>query len=441
MMKNTDILSRGVQQPQARDLEEAILGNLMLKKDFYALVSEILTPQSFYDETNKLIYIAIQDLARKPEQAIDMLTVIEQLKSNGTLEAAGGVSRIKNMTQGSLPSESVKSYSEIIARKFLAREVISFSYDLYNKAFDESIDIFNLMQTAEADLFKLAYKNIKKSLTAISDEEIDELGKNKKEGVPSGFTELDEITLGWQKSNLIIIAGRTSVGKTTLALTMAKNMAVDHNIPIAFFSLEMSRRELTERLASNIADIRADVIRKGELMSDDRNLIKEKLHKDNDTLFIDDTEGLSVLELRTKARRAVKEHQIQCIIIDYLQLMITAGETEAEKFKLREQEVAYISRSLKSLAKELEIPVIALSQLNRNPEMRVDKRPELFDLRESGAIEQDADVVCFIHKRKVRETEEEKYQLLVAKHRNGPTKDIDITFDKNKVRIENGMTN
>ncbi|BAG83657.1 replicative DNA helicase [Candidatus Azobacteroides pseudotrichonymphae] len=438
-------------QPQARELEEAVLGALMLEKDSYALISEILTPQSFYDKTHELIFTAIRDLAGKPEQAIDMLTVIEQLKSNGTLKDAGGVSHIASITQKVVSSEHLEYHARIIAQKSLARELISFSFSLTDKAFDETIDVSDLMQEAEAQLFELSRKNIKKDLTHIAQIVMGAYAlikayasrPDKVFGLPSGFTELDALTLGWQKSDLIIIAGRPSMGKTAFVLSMAKNMAIDKKIPVAFFSLEMSNIQLINRLIVNVSNIDSEKIKNGKLKSDEWVLLEEKIKLlYNAPIYVDDTPSLSIFEFRTKARRLVKEYKVQCLFVDYLQLMNVSGIS----FSIREQEVSFISRSLKSLAKELDIPIIALSQLNRNIENRSQcRRPQLSDLRESGAIEQDADVVCFIHRPEQYKILEDaqgndlkgKAEIILAKHRNGPTGDILLSFKQEFIRFQN----
>lgn len=438
--------------PQARELEEAVLGALMLEKDAYSIVSDILKPESFYDPTHQLIYGAIQGLAMQ-QKPVDVLTVVEELKRRGELTAAGGAVYVAELSEKVASAAHIEYHSRIIAQKYLARELISFSSDVTQQAFDETIDVDDLMQETEGRLFEISQRNVKKDVIQINPiikEAMDniQIAANRKDGMSglaTGFKKLDELTSGWQNSDLIIIAARPAMGKTALVLSMAKNMALDYDTPVAIFSLEMSNVQLVNRLIVNVCQIRGESIKSGRL-SDDEWIRLDKNHKllYNAPLYIDDTPSLSVFELRTKARRLVREHGIRAIIIDYLQLMNASGMN----FGSREQEVSMISRSLKGLAKELNIPIIALSQLNRGVETRQGnegKRPQLADLRESGAIEQDADIVCFIHRPEYyRITEDEKgnsligmAEIIVAKHRNGPTGIATMRFDNEYARFAN----
>jgi replicative DNA helicase len=442
----------GKVQPQAPDLEKTVLGALMLEKDAYSEVSEILRPECFYDKRHELIFRAIVDLALSL-RPIDMLTVTEQLKRNGALQDAGGMSYISELTANVASTVHLEFHSKIIAQKYIARELIHFSGLVQGKAFDETFDIEDLMQEAEAQLFEISQRNIKKdalqinpvikeALTAIQKAAVRKEGLS---GLSSGFIELDKITSGWQNSDLVIIAARPAMGKTAFVLSMAKNMAVNFKIPVALFSLEMSNVQLVNRLITNVCEIQGDKIKSGRLEQYEWKQLDIKLNDLYDApIYVDDTPSLSVFELRTKARRLVREHGIKCIIIDYLQLMNASGMA----FGSREQEVSIISRSLKGLAKELNIPIIALSQLNRGVEARSGadgKRPQLADLRESGAIEQDADMVCFIHRPEyygIRESPDGKdltglAEIIVAKHRNGAVGDLWLTFKHNFVRFEN----
>lgn len=443
-------------QPQARELEEAILGALMLEKDAYAMISEILTPQSFYDKTHELIFTAIRDLAMKQEP-IDMLTVVEQLRRSGELEAVGGVSYIAQLSQKVVSSAHLEYHARIVAQKSLARELITFSSHVAGKAFDETNDVDDLMQEAEGQLFEISQRNLKKDVTPINPiirEAIDLMTEASKRpeglsGLQSGFKDLDKITSGWQNSDLIIIAARPAMGKTAFVLSMAKNMAVNFTTPVAVFSLEMSNVQLVNRLIVNVTEIPGEKIKSGQLRQDEWFQLDQRIKLLYDApIFVDDTPSLSVFELRTKARRLVKEHKVKCLIIDYLQLMNASGMN----FGSREQEVSIISRSLKGLAKELNIPIIALSQLNRSVETRSikdntpdAKRPQLSDLRESGAIEQDADIVCFIHRPEYYKIFEDshgndlrgKAEIIIAKHRNGSTGDILLSFKHEYVRFQN----
>ena len=387
-------------QPQAPELEEAVLGALMIEKDAYSLVSEILRPESFYERRHQLIYSAIVDLAVN-QKPVDILTVKEQLSKRGDLEEVGGPFYITQLSSKVASSAHIEYHARIIAQKSLARELITFTSNIQSKAFDETLDVDDLMQEAEGKLFEISQQNMKKDYTQINPV-IDEAYKliqkaaartDGLSGLESGFTKLDKMTSGWQNSDLIIIAARPAMGKTAFVLSMAKNIAVDYRNPVALFSLEMSNVQLVNRLIANVCEIPSEKIKSGQLANYEWQQLDYKLKNLMDApLYVDDTPSLSVFELRTKARRLVR-----IIIIDYLQLMNASGMA----FGSRQEEVSTISRSLKGLAKELSIPIIALSQLNRGVESRegIDgKRPQLSDLRESGAIEQDADMVCFIHR-------------------------------------------
>ena len=437
--------------PQALELEEVVLGALMLEKDAYSVVSEFLKPECFYKESHQNIYTAITNLALNQEP-IDMLTVTQQLKKIGKLEEVGGQAFLSELTGKVASAANIEYHAQTIVQKYLARELIRVSSDIQTKAFDEKTDVDELMQDAEGQLFEITQRNLKKDVTHIGPiitEAIDliQAAANRPDGftgIPSGFNYLDQITSGWQKSDLIIIAARPAMGKTAFVLSMAKNMAVEYNFPVAIFSLEMSNVQLVNRLIVNVSEIEGEKIKHGKLA----NFEWEQLHSRtsqllNAPIFIDDTPSLSVFELRTKARRLVKEQKIQCIIIDYLQLMNASGMN----YGSREQEVSMISRSLKGLAKELNIPIIALSQLNRGVEGRTgaDKRPQLSDLRESGAIEQDADMVLFIHRPEYYKITQDENgnsllgiaEIIIAKHRNGSTDDIRLKFTKEFIKFEN----
>lgn len=451
--KETTLLSDiGKIQPQARELEEAVLGALMLEKDAYSLVSDILKPESFYDSIHQTIYRAIVDLAIR-QAPIDMLTVVEQLKKDGELEAVGGPVYVAQLTEKVASAAHIEFHARIIAQKYLARELISFSSLVTSKAFDDTSDVDDLMQEAESKLFEISQRNVKKDVTQINPvikEALNllEIAANRPEGLSglqTGFNDLDKITSGWQNSDLVIIAARPAMGKTAFVLSMAKNMAVAYNYPIALFSLEMSNVQLVNRLIVNTCEIPGEKIKNGQLAPYEWEQLDFKIKELYDApLFIDDTPSLSVFELRTKARRLVREHGIKMIIIDYLQLMNASGMN----YGSREQEVSMISRSLKGLAKELNIPIIALSQLNRGVEGRAGaegKRPQLSDLRESGAIEQDADMVCFIHRPEYYKIFEDDKgnsliglaEIIIAKHRNGATGDVMLRFKSEFARFQN----
>ena len=431
-------------QPQAPELEEAVLGALMIEKDAYSLVSEILRPESFYEHRHQLIYAAITDLAVN-QKPVDILTVKEQLSKRGDLEEVGGPFYITQLSSKVASSAHIEYHARIIAQKYLARELISFSSQIQSKAFDETTDVDDLMQEAEGKLFEISQRNVKKDVTQINPVikealKMLENAANQKEGLSglrTGFDGLDKITSGWQNSDLVIIAARPAMGKTAFVLSMAKNMAVNFNTPVALFSLEMSNVQLVNRLIVNVCEIPGEKIKSGRLEKYEWEQMDYKIKELYDApIYVDDTPSLSVFELRTKARRLVREHDIKCIIIDYLQLMNASGMS----FGSREQEVSMISRSLKGLAKELNIPIIALSQLNRGVENR-----QGADLRESGGIEQDADMVCFIHRPEYYKiTEDERgnslvglAEIIIAKHRNGATGDVRLRFKSEFAKFMN----
>lgn len=437
-------------QPQALNLEQAVLGALMIEKDAYSMVSEILRPESFYDHRHQLIFEAIQRLNIE-QRPVDLLTVQEQLKRSGTLEEVGGPFYITQLSGMVASSAHIEYHARIIAQKHLARELITYTSAIQSKAFDETQDVDELMQEAEGKLFEISQQNMKKDYTQIDPvvKEAYQMLKNAAasgdglSGIPSGFKQLDNITSGWQNSDLVILAARPAMGKTAFALSMAKNIAVDQKIPLAFFSLEMSNVQLVNRLISNVCEIPSEKIRSGQLAPFEWGQLDYKLNElVGAPLYIDDTPSLSVFELRTKARRLVREHQVKAIMIDYLQLMNASGMS----FGNRQEEVSTISRSLKGLAKELNIPILALSQLNRgvaNREGNEGKRPQLSDLRESGAIEQDADMVIFIHRPEYYRILEldgidyrGKAEIIIAKHRNGAVGDVLLTFKKEFTRFQ-----
>ncbi len=433
--------------PQAVELESSVLGALMLERDAFSIVSEILKPECFYKEAHEKIYKAIVDLATK-EEPVDLYTVTEQLRKNDHLEEIGGPSYIAMLTSNIASAAHLEYHSKIIAQKYVARELIRISTDIQTKAFDEKMDVDDLMQQAEGAIFEVSQRNNKRDVQQIDPVIKEAIARiqaaaERKEGlsgISSGFYALDKITSGWQRSDLVIIAARPAMGKTAFVLSMAKNIAVDNGVPCAVFSLEMSNVQLVNRMIVNVCQIPADKIKNGRLDNYEWKQLDMKIKSlEGAPVYIDDTPSLSILEFRTKARRLVRDHGVQIIIIDYLQLMNAQGMS----FFSREGEVSLISRSLKGLAKELDIPIIALSQLNRGVENRgaqntVDgKKPQLSDLRESGAIEQDADMVCFIHRPEYYKIYQDPTsgkdlrgvaQIIIAKHRNGATGDVDLKF-------------
>ncbi len=448
--------SLGRLQPQELEFEKSVLGALLLEKDAYSLISDILTPESFYDPRNQKVYSAISKL-HVAQHPVDILTVVEQLRTDGTFDEVGGVAYLSSLTQNIVSSSHIEYHARVIAQKSTARELISYSANVQDKAFDPTQDIDELMQEAEGSLFKLSQKKLKKDyqqIDSVITEAYEMLHKAAERtdgmsGIASGFHALDRMTSGWQNSDLVILAARPAMGKTAFALSMAKNISVDQNIPVALFSLEMSNVQLINRVIVNTCEIKGEKIKSGQLEDYEwaqlDNKIKDLIGK---PMFVDDTPSLSVFELRTKARRLVKEHGVKLIMIDYLQLMNASGMS----FGSRQEEVSTISRSLKGLAKELNIPILALSQLNRGVENRPggentldSKRPQLSDLRESGAIEQDADMVIFIHRPEYYHLYKDengndlrgKAVIIIAKHRNGAVGDVLLTFKGQYARFEN----
>lgn len=439
-------------QPQAVDIEKMVLGALMVDKDAFSVVSEILHPETFYEPRSQKIYKAIQTLSLN-EDPVDIMTVVEELKREGTLDDIGGAGYILELSERVASSAHIEYHAKILAQKYLARQLISFASVIETKAFDETVDVDELMQEAEGSLFELSQKNMRQDYIQIDPvvkqavEILQKAAANKGglTGIPTGYAKLDDYTSGWQRSDLVIIAGRPAMGKTSFALSLAKNIAVDYDTPIAFFSLEMNNVQLVNRLISNVCEIEGKKILNGQLDDEEWKRLDKNVRKlQAAPIYIDDTPGMSIFELRTKARRLVREKGVQVIMIDYLQLMNANGA----RFGSRQEEVSTISRSLKGLAKELDIPVLALSQLNRTVEGRegIDgKRPQLSDLRESGAIEQDADMVLFVHRPEYYRifTDEKgndlhgKAQIIIAKHRKGGTGDVLLNFRGEFTRFEN----
>jgi len=432
----------GKLQPQAIELEQAVLGALMIDNESLSDTIDSLQAEYFYKTEHQKIFEAIVNLFNRT-QPVDILTVSEELKRMEQLEFVGGLAYISELTNNVASSSNTEFHARIIAEKFIKRSLISISNNIIGDAFNDSVDIFDLLNTAEEKLFTVTEGTLRKSYDKMSTlikgalENI-EILRNKEDGlsgVPSGFSNLDRITSGWQKSDLIIVAGRPGMGKTAFALTMARNIAVDHNTPIGFFSLEMSAEQLVNRLIASEAELGASKLRKGDLADHEMVQLHEKIkHLSEAPIYIDDTPGLTVFELRAKARRLVKNNGVGIIMIDYLQLMHAGGNSGN-----REQEISTISRSLKGIAKELKIPVIALSQVNRGVESRTgvgSKRPMLSDLRESGAIEQDADIVTFIYRPEYYKIYEwdngddsrGQGEVIIAKHRNGSLANVRLKF-------------
>ena len=444
--------------PQAIELEEAILGALLIDRDALSKVIDILSSESFYVDGHQKIFEAITQLFGDSDP-IDILTVSQRLKKEGELNNIGGEAKLIGLSTRVSSSAHIEFHSRIVVQKHIQRELIRISHSMIEQAYDETNDVLELLDTAEQSLFNISQGNLKKNyegsfeLVKQALQKIEDISKKEGlSGVPSGFKGVDRVTAGWQKSDLIIIASRPGMGKTALSLSMARNMAIDHKIPIGVFSLEMSSVQLITRLISSETGIGAEKLRKGNLEPIEWQQLSSKVKKLEDApIFIDDTPALSIFDLRAKCRRLVAQHKVQIIVIDYLQLM-TAGVTKSNGN--REQEISTISRSLKSIAKELEIPVIALSQLSRAVETRGgSKRPLLSDLRESGAIEQDADIVSFIYRPEyyqIHEWDDDgspcdgQAELIVAKHRNGSLEKVRLRFEGSMAKfsdLENNEQN
>jgi len=434
-------MEHGKVPPNAVELEDAVLGALMLESEALTDVVEILKPESFYKLEHQRIFGAILDLFSKSEP-IDILTVTSWLKKNGLLELVGGPYYVSKLTDRVASSANAEYHARIIAQKHIQRELIRVSGDIYHEAFEDTTDVLELLDKAETSLFAVAEGNLRKSYDTMSSlvnqalKVVEEASKKEGgvTGVPSGYTDLDRLTGGWQNSDLLIIAARPAMGKTSFVLTMARNMAVQHKRPVALFSLEMASIQLVNRLIASESGIDSDKLKKGQLTKADWDHLHGSLKQLSEApLFIDDTAALSVFELRAKCRRLKAQHNIEMVIVDYLQLMSAGGNGGN-----REQEISTISRSLKSIAKELEIPVIALSQLSRAVETRGGtKRPMLSDLRESGAIEQDADMVMFLYRPEyygIEISEETNLptqgltELIIAKNRAGATATVPLKF-------------
>lgn len=443
-------------QPQAVEIERVVLGALMVDSDAFSVVSELLKPETFYEPRHQKIYEAIRNM-NMDERPVDIMTLNDELSKMGEIDKVGGVDYLMEISSQVASAAHVESHARILAEKYMQRQLIHFAGDIETKAYDSSVDVDELMQQAEGSLFQISQNNMKQDFTQVAPvvknavEILQRAASNKGglTGIPTGYVGMDEITSGWQASDLVIIAGRPAMGKTSFALSIAKNVAVDYGVPIGFFSLEMNNVQLVNRLISNVCEVSGRKILNGQLDPSDWERLDKRIGRLTDApIYVDDTPGLSVFELRTKARRLVREKGVKIIMIDYLQLMNANGM----KFGSRQEEVSTISRSLKGLAKELDIPVLALSQLSRNVENREGlegKRPQLSDLRESGAIEQDADMVLFVHRPEYYHilTDEKgndlrgMAQIIIAKHRKGATGDVLLTFKGQFTRFQDPERN
>lgn len=439
-------LEMGNKPPQALDFEEAVLGAMLIEPNCVDEAMEELTPGCFYDPRHRMIFEAMVSLVNE-HVPLDILPVSQKLKETGNLETIGGTVALANLSQKIGAAAHVDYYIKILKQKCIQRDLITASFDILKNSYDDSVNVDDLIDSAQTKIFAAIQNNVKKEVQEIGSVirmAIDDIEKMQDQtgysGVPSGYPSIDKITMGWQNSDLIILAARPSVGKTAFALNIARNAAVDFNMPVAVFSLEMPAIQLAKRLMTSETSLSADKIKGGVKLEDyEWDQLNYKLKAlSRAPFYVDDTPSLPVTEFRTKAKRLVKNNGVRLIIVDYLQLM----QGPAELRGMREQEVAAISRTLKATAKELDVPIIALSQLSRNAVQREKSngRPQLSDLRESGSIEQDADMVIFIHRPDylgLSESPEGKEltQIIIAKHRNGEIADIPMRFKSEKVRF------
>ena len=439
-------LEMGNIPPQALDVEEAVLGAMLLESSAVDMALEELTPSCFYDEKHRLVFEAMSELVTE-HVAVDIVTCTSKLRQKGNLEAVGGAVVLAGLSQKVGAAAHIEFYVKILKQKAIQRDLITASTEILRDAYDDSVAVDNLIDDAQSKVYAAIQNNMKKDVQDIGsliNDAMDQIQFNQKNlglsGVPSGFPSLDRITRGWQKSDLVILAARPSVGKTAFALNILRNAAVDHHRPVAIFSLEMSALQLVMRLMTSESGISADKLKGGARLEEYewKQLEMRLAELSKAPLYIDDTPSIPLMEFRTKVKRLVKQKDVQLVIVDYLQLM----QGPAELRGLREQEVAAISRGLKATAKELNIPIIALSQLSRNAVQRTggNGKPQLSDLRESGSIEQDADMVIFIHRPDYLGLGEspagkEATQVIIAKHRNGEVCDLEMLFKSEQVRF------
>lgn len=439
-------LDMGKVPPQAIEIEEAVLGALLLEPNVVADVLDSLSDECFYKDANRKIFKAITSLSTS-HQPIDLFTVSEQLKRDQVLEEVGGLLYLSQLSSKIGAAAHIDTHVKILLEKYTQRSLISISYEIQKDSYDDAVPVDDLLESAQDKMFKLAERSMKREtrpIHSVITEAIAEIEHNQTRddglsGITSGFVGIDKMTLGWQPSDLIIIAARPAMGKTAFVLTMARNMAVEHNIPVALFSLEMSSLQLVKRLLVPESGLSSQKIKGGQKMEEHELFQLNERIKNlaQAPLYIDDTPSLSILEFRSKARKLVRASGVKAIIVDYLQLMSGPPDLRG----MREQEVSAISRSLKGVAKELSIPIIALSQLSRAVETRGgNKRPQLSDLRESGAIEQDADIVMFIHRPDYYGLQEDPTrqglaEIIIAKHRNGEVGDVQMKFRQSEAKF------
>lgn len=421
--------------PHSREAEESVLGALLIDKDAIIAIAEFLKPEDFYDERHKLIYEAAL-LLYDERVPLDILTISEKLKKKKALKEVGGVAYLADLANKVPTAAHVEHYGKIVKDASTKRSLMRVAATLVDMSMDEGIASDELLDKAESEIFSLTQKNVARAFVPVREaladsfDRLDELHKQAEgiRGIPTGFSDLDDALAGMQRSNLIILAARPGVGKTSLALNITQNVALKYKRPVGFFSLEMSREELVDRLLVAQADIDAWRLKTGKLSEEDFTKLSNAMGELAEApIYIDDTPGLSILEMRTKARRLQVESGVDLIVVDYLQL------AKSRLLENRVQEVSEISQGLKNLARELKVPVLALSQLSRAVEQRGEKKPQLADLRESGSIEQDADVVMFLWRESDDDTQ--SYHLDIAKHRNGPLRQINLYFKGDRIRF------
>ena len=426
--------------PHSLEAEKAVLGCILIDNNSISDVLEHISHLSFYDRANTIIFETMLELYDKTIP-IDSVNLINSLKKNNHLESVGGAYYVTGLSQDAPSVSNAEYYSKIVHEKYVLRMIIKTSKEMNSLAYEDN-EISEIIDKAEQHLFSISEISNKKKFQELEPmlEKVLEIWGNRKKGditgVPSGFQDLDNQISGFQNSDLIVLAARPSMGKTALALNIARNAAINNDMKLGFFSLEMSTQQLTERLLSSEAEISSHLVRTGKLPKRDWSKLSEAANSLSQAkIYIDDSPGLNIMELRAKARQMKLDKNINMILVDYLQLLHKQGKVES-----RQQEISYISRSLKALAKELDIPIIALSQLSRAPESRSDHRPIMSDLRESGAIEQDADIVLFIFRKFVYSKDEEDKgiaELIVSKHRNGPTGVVKLSFIDDYAKFEN----
>lgn len=435
--------------PQNSEAEASLLGALLIDSDAIVKVADNISAEDFFEARHKRIYEAINQLYEQHE-AIDVLTLTDKLRSNGHLESVGGPAYLTELTNFVPTAAHVEQYADIVAQKALRRRLITASRDIVNLGYDESKQLRELIEEAETRLFEVSQTHIKQNIISLeailaeSFDRLDDLHKDKQKirGIPTGFKDVDDKLAGFQRSDLVILAARPSMGKTALALNFAHNVAVQSKEPVLVFSLEMSKEQLVDRLLSMESGVDAWALRTGNLTDADFEKIGQAMGTLSEApIFIDDTPGITVSDLRTKARREAHRRPLGLIIVDYLQLM-SGGSRFGNDFN-RVQEISEISRGLKGVARELNVPVLALSQLSRSVENRSPQIPQLADLRESGSIEQDADVVAFIYREDYYNPETDRKRLadvLIKKHRNGPIGNVELYFDNEKQRFRSVET-